>query len=940
MTAPDEKKPPAFYCPKCGQKHRADLSGLVGKEGAVMKTHCVGCGLELGVSLDEDELPRVQALEISLGEAPPEETPKEDAPKDDTPAAPVPKKKSGSGAAPVARKRGSKAPKRKRGKDKDKAKERDRDAVPKGDTDLTSEQAEEAVKASTKASRDEVFDAEFSPGDQIGRYQVESAIGRGGTSEVYGAFDATTNRTVAVKVLLKDQSETMRQRFLREIEVQANIRHQNIMPVFDRGELDDGRPFFTMELLYKPWSLSEVVQARESGTLHRYTTLRELGELNELIAKVLVPVCDGIYVANVENGVIHRDLKPDNVLVDSRTLRPYVIDFGICHVMEKKGGLSSGAVIDPTAEDAGIVGTPRFLAPEQAKGNTKARTDVWGLGALLHFCVTGEPPLAGAAPITRAELKRRIKALEEAKEAALAEGKPKRAELCDEKLGRLQDEGLRTIESIYRDARDAVYQELPPSTPSSLRAVINKAMSKTTSDRYVNARQLSTEVQSWLKGSKVRALSQAGGSAAAVETAKRALSAHLVTLVWILLGLAGGFMIGKVLAGDQAIGASTRVDDALVDTNLLEERADELKSTASTLTPVEAYHFWKALEERADAIAQRVSQEPASDSLTHLLERLRFVRDRFAAPRVVFNVPEGTKMTGRNVVTNKTVSVRPGENKLAPGAYDIRIGATESVRVPVRIPLTIRDKNANVKLEPALASYDLPVPPDSVPAGMVLVLGEQVRPRDAPYTDRAARVMVSSFLMDKAEVTNSAYAQFLLSFEGADEAMAHAPASGFVPDPDSGRPVVIDGKENLPVVDVTPESARAYAAWRSKRDGANVRLPSEAEWVLAAGAALGYVLPNNAMGHPTEGAFTPPFQAAGIHQKDTSPYGVRGLLANAREMVVPSIDSEDPGAVLVKGAGVGDDPDAGAIYLKRVLGAKERHKTTGFRCVREIAGGS
>ena len=94
------------------------------------------------------------------------------------------------------------------------------------------------------------------------------------------------------------------------------------MPVFDRGELPDGRPYFTMELLYTPWTLQDIVERRDAGTLARYTTLKPLMEIERLVQDVLIPVADGIYVANVENGVVHRDLKPGNVLVDSRTLRP------------------------------------------------------------------------------------------------------------------------------------------------------------------------------------------------------------------------------------------------------------------------------------------------------------------------------------------------------------------------------------------------------------------------------------------------------------------------------------------------------------------------------------------------------------------------------------------------------------------------------------------
>ena len=121
---------------------------------------------------------------------------------------------------------------------------------------------EEKGKAAEEA--DPAIVAEFAQGTVVGRYTLEEAVGQGGTGTVYRAFDPTTNRYVALKFLGKDQSDAMRTRFLREIEVQANLKHPNLMPVFDRGE-HEGRPYFTMELLYKPFTLTEIVEMGRDG---------------------------------------------------------------------------------------------------------------------------------------------------------------------------------------------------------------------------------------------------------------------------------------------------------------------------------------------------------------------------------------------------------------------------------------------------------------------------------------------------------------------------------------------------------------------------------------------------------------------------------------------------------------------------------------------------
>src|SRR5262245_16011717 len=229
MATSETRKPPPFYCPKCGQKHRADLSPLRGKQGSVMRAVCKACGVALGVSLDASGQPRFLLLADADAE----------------------------GEANVA------------------------------SIDIHASETREAPVQTTVAAESLTKDGEkgeeFPADTQLGRYTVQEVVGRGGTGTVYKAFDPTTNRTVALKVLNRGLSDTMQTRFLREIEVQANIRHQNIMPVFDRGELPDGRPYFTMELLYSPLTLTEVIGLREQGKLHRNTALRDLEDMKTLV---------------------------------------------------------------------------------------------------------------------------------------------------------------------------------------------------------------------------------------------------------------------------------------------------------------------------------------------------------------------------------------------------------------------------------------------------------------------------------------------------------------------------------------------------------------------------------------------------------------------------------------------------------------------------------
>ncbi len=943
----DAKKPPAFYCPDCGQKHRADLSRLGGTEGAVMRLACVGCKAPLAVSLGDDGRPVCKHDEPTT-DRPAPEAPAAKAPAKKTPTkkasakagAPVPKRKRAKQAAPTPRKkRAKKTPETPPppAAEEAPAPAEPPPVPPETAEDLSATAAPEG--APEPVAEKQPLEGEFGSGDHIGRYAIEEVIGQGGTSTVYKAFDPTTNRSVALKVLHKDANYVMQSRFLREIEVQANIRHQNIMPVFDRGNLEDGRPFFTMELLYDPWTLSDLVRRRDEGKLSRYPTMKKFNELEELVRDVIVPISDGIYVANVENGVIHRDLKPDNVLIDTRTGRPYVIDFGICHVLEKKSGFASKAVIPPTTEDEGIVGTPRYLPPEQVNGSVHARTDVWGLGAMLHYVVDGEPPIAGASNISRAELRRRIEALEVTKKAAVDANDERKIEMCDEQLVRLTDPNLRTVDDLFKDAKNGVYGDLPVSTPAPLRAVVLKAMASAVGDRYVNARQLAKELSSWLSGERVRALAEVGGKAAAVESARRALRTHLVTAVWLLVGLGIGVLLAYAFAKPGATPASTRVADAEQDIELLKQNLDGLRRVADNLTAVERNRLWRSLDTRASQIRERLAEEPEVASVQAVRAQLEYVRSIFAPPRVRIDVPADVKLTAQDRVTGATLAVKNGENQLPPGAY--LVTGSGDLRFPLDVPLWIRNQQEaeRVALEAPLEILTVPVAPSAAPEGMVLVLGGRVLARDRPFNaPSTAATTVPAFFMDAAEVTNTEYAQYLATLP-IEERKQRAPRSGFVQDPEQGgAPIVIKGLEDMPVVDVRPEDARAYAAWRGRKRGANVRLPTEAEWVLAAGATMGYDIANGALGERTEAEFVAPLRKAGAHVKDLSPYGVRGLLGNAREMVTSYLEDLKDGAVLVKGAGVGDDPDQGAIYIHRVLKGDERGGTTGFRCVEELPG--
>ncbi len=745
---------------------------------------------------------------------------------------------------------------------------------------------------------------DLAAGTSIGRYRIEDPVGRGGMGTVYQAFDSTTNRVVALKLLAKGIPATLRERFLAECEAEANIRHEHVMPVYDRGWLTDDQPYFVMELLYEPITLTELVEHIQHGTLgSAHPRLRHWNDQRRLIQDVVLPIIEGVDVANDEYGVQHRDLKPDNVLIDIRTKRAYLIDFGICRQ------------IGDTTDIGKIVGTPRYLSPEQAKANVDPRTDVWGCGALLRFLVTGEPPIRATSPFTRADVAKRIDALKQAEAEAANAGEGAKARGYAGRRAQLEDPALRVTDDLFEDAKNGVYEPLPENTSAGLAAIINKAMAPASADRYDTAGDLARDLRTWVKGGGVQALSEAGRGGAVVDFARRYLNRNVVRGAGALTTLFLGFLFGTGLFTKIPPQPDFRFDDAMADLGRINAAKRSLNDRG--VGAIEAMVGLARLAREAEAIGTRANGA-APEKSEEVRIKLNEINQTAGKRGVVF---EGWSGGPWHVDDYWKRRVAGGPNKagrLPPGAYVVE---SSDKRFRARVGLA-PDPNDRAKVFRFVGATDIPSGMRWVPAGTA---------------DAARTTTIPPFLAGGRLVANEDFAEWLDDMPAAERS-ANVPAQGFQKDPrDPTRWLVVRETASQPVRGVSPAAAAAYADWRSKAFGITLQVASDTQWRRMAGidqfgAGSDLVFPWQGapqwrMRHRAGRTITNPSRRT-RELNHESPFGFTGLFDGPGEIV----RSDDGEGFVVKGKG-GIVPMTSSLLRSASIEKDDRNHGYGFRLV-------
>jgi serine/threonine-protein kinase len=373
------------------------------------------------------------------------------------------------------------------------------------------------------------------PASEWDRYKYVSLLGEGGMGRVYRMLDPRLNRPVAVK-FLKSESAGQIQRFLREARAQAQIEHDNVCKIYEAGEVE-GLQYIVMQFI-------------DGRTLSR---TREDLTLEQKV-RLMRQVCEGIHEAH-RMGLIHRDIKPGNIMVEKRESgwHPYVLDFGLVRDAASQDVTMTGA----------ILGTPGYMAPEQAWGKIDQldrRVDVYGLGATLYFLLGGKSPVDSVSTMD-------------------------------------------ALRKLLQEEPDPL-RKVSPGVPADLETIVMKCLEKEPNRRYPSARALAEELQRYLDGDPIQARPASLADRLLKKARKNRALVAVSAVALILVLVAGGFAVqaslqarrqselaqefGRQVQGMEAIlriGHTIPLHDTRGETQMIREQMDQIRKRMQDLGP-------------------------------------------------------------------------------------------------------------------------------------------------------------------------------------------------------------------------------------------------------------------------------------------------------------------------------------------------------------------
>ena len=773
---------------------------------------------------------------------------------------------------------------------------------------------------------------EFAPADE--KYVVEGRIGAGGMGEVLLVEDRDLRRLVAMKVLRPElvDAAAHRARFVAEAQATSQLEHPGIPPVHDVGVLPSGRVYFTMKLV-RGRTLGEILRdlllgiraAKQEWTLHRLVT-------------VLERVAEVVHFAH-EKGVVHRDLKPDNIMLGEFG-EVHVMDWGIAKLEgTDAGGSPDGAVstagTDPElrTQDGAIKGTIPYMSPEQAYGQAATLdrlSDVYALGAILYEILTLHPAFEGSGIETLLRVRR----------------------------GEF-------VPAVERNPRRPV--------PDTLAGIAARAMAQDPQRRPPTALAVATELRAWLDGSaeaerrhrEAGALADAGRAAA---ERYRGLTVDVARAEEAAEALVGAFRPWQSVDEKlPLLQARERVEELRTEHALAFAETVKLLEAAVVAEQGHAgaraalADLWRGRLEAAEGRGDRADT-------AYALAMIRRYDDGALAPVVsgdgtleLASDPPGAEVTLHRLVSRHGILAPDEGRALGPapvGPLDLPMGSWLAIlRMPgcrdVRYPVHVA-RNGEWRGRVRLRTDD------EIGEDFVLVPAGPF-----PYGEgkERRRVDLPDFAIARYPVTFDEYGRFLdsLPSEAAEVRTPVTSTEGAWMErgPDGRfRPMawLIDAEPHLPryrraygddflcrlpVAAVTFDDAEAFCAWRSRETGREWRLPTEEEWEKAARGVDGRRFPwgdlEDASLAKCRDSWPEPAQPepVGAFPTASSVYGMGDAAGGVWEWTDSWFDDQRVLRVLRGGAWNG-----GALLFRCAFRGRQeppaRDAAFGFRCARSL----
>lgn len=702
-----------------------------------------------------------------------------------------------------------------------------------------------------------------------GKYHLDKRLGQGGMGVVYCARHSYLKTQHAIKVILPDlvgNDPQLVTRFRQEALAAAAIRHHNVVQVTDYGVAQGTMPFLVMEYV-------------EGESLHDLLA-REGRLAPERALELMSAICAGIGAAH-KQGIVHRDLKPLNVMIlkESNSLREAVkiLDFGLAKI---KSGELLGSFIQ--AQTTGLMGSPYYMAPEQwSDDDPDTRADIYSLAVMLFQMLAGDVPFKGSS--------------------------------------------IPAIMKKHLTDPPTTFAELGVNISPEIEKVVRHALAKSPDDRTPTVESFVQELETAIgtNSQKIGNISSAG---------------HPVSSLRILTNPPQA----KVFIDKVAIGES-RPDGWLI--------LDGLQSGSHHVSIRHAgYRDWEN-NVVCDGTPQQVVAKLEKEVQQQNFEQTNY--DSYSIPRppvptlaeIPLNTPTGnfsqTQANQQNFQQTNNQNWNPGNQSVAVETVKkksffsplvlaiigigglfllttVGFGAAYMLGVfgGKKLPVNVAN-NAT----PTPSSTSSPTPVEPLKTEMVKIAGGTFKMgrSDGGLSEKPEhKVEVADFWMDKTEVSNAEYYEFVKATNYKTPAVEWA----------NGKP--LEGKENFPVVRVSVEDINKFAEWRSQKDGKTYRLPTEEEWEYAArNGAKNNLYPWGDRWEPNvasvelDGA-----KPVGSNEKSVNEWGVRDLIGNVWEWTSSEVKAYPRSSYKIEKGNTPEFVIRGGSYVSKSTGNDAVTSTT------------